>query len=151
MTNFKLLPVTLLLTVALLTGCCPDKGAGSAKTEPKSGATSAAAPEAPAAPNAATQNNNGALIVAPSVLRECDLESGKGAVVHVKWALPSGHGDTAKITVSAPASEPKLWLDGAAQGEQDTGPWVHPGSKFTLLDTDGTVVSTVLVGMKKCP
>lgn len=121
-----------------LTGC--RQQADSAGAQAVSGAKQDAVPAA----------SSSAISVQPATVSVC----GSGVVATVHWDASAVHADTTttQIWTGTDAAKLKLFSEGGAKGETQTGPWTEPGTRFVLKNKDdGKVLGNAMVGGPKCP
>ena len=93
--------------------------------------------------------SSSALNVQPASIATC----GTGVVATVHWDAQAVHAtaSTTQIWVGPSATNLKLFSEGGAQGETQTGPWTEPGTHFALKNKDdGKVLAEATVGGPKC-
>lgn len=127
-------PIALL---GVLAGCCPGKS------------DQQRAAEASAALAKLSAEGKGTLSLAPATLRECDLKSG-GKVVEVRWDARKSGTNVVKVLVKGPHDPEKVWTAGGAMGADKTGPWVVPGTTFTLTDGADQPLAQTIIQSKPC-
>lgn len=94
--------------------------------------------------------SSSALSVEPATLTTC----GNDVVTTVRWNAQAVHAATTatQIWVGPNATDLKLFSEGGAQGEIQTGPWTGPSTHFVLKNKDdGKVLADTTVGGPKCP
>lgn len=120
----RLLAATLLLAVQFgLVGC--RDGAGNA-VAPASGVT---------------------LSLEPGQLASCEP-----VMATVRWDTTAAHSNVDAVQIwVGDATQQKLWIASAAEGEARTGPWVRPGAVFVLRSlADGAELARVTVPGPYC-
>jgi hypothetical protein len=108
------------------------------------------APAAAATATASDPASISALSVEPATMATC----GTGVVATVRWNANAVHASTnaTQIWIGADTTNQKLFSEGGAQGETQTGPWTEPGTHFVLKNKDdGKVLADTTVGGPKCP
>lgn len=121
-----------------LIGCCPGKSDQDRKAE--SGASASRMVAASGA----------SLHLDPNYLSGCDLKPGIGQIIEVSWNAAASHISTVKLVVKGPRDSGKVWTSGGAIGKDKTGPWVFPGTMFTLTDGDDRPLAQVTIQSKAC-
>jgi hypothetical protein len=94
--------------------------------------------------------SSSAISVEPATLSTC----GTGVVATVRWNANAVHASTnaTQIWLGADAANQKLFSEGGAEGQAQTGPWTEPGTHFVLKNKDnGKVLADTTVGGPKCP
>ena len=73
------------------------------------------------------------------------------AVAKVTWNVKPAGIHSIKIFAQATGGVETLFVEGAAEGSADTGPWVEPGLVLRLRDGDsGKEIADLTVKGKKC-
>lgn len=120
-----------------LAGCCPGKSDQQRAAEASAAAAKLAA------------EGKGTLSLTPSTMRECDLKSG-GQVIEVRWDASKSGTNVVKVLVKGPHDPEKVWTSGGAVGVDKTGPWVVPGTTFTLTDGADQPLAQTIIQTKPC-
>ena len=55
-------------------------------------------------------------------------------IATARWNATPQHVERVEIYVESPGNPRKLWINGGASGESETGPWVYDQTRFTLTD-----------------
>lgn len=134
-----------VLPLALLLAACSESQPSST-----AGDTNAATP-APAAPvvERIEVPKTRFIHAEPAELESCDY--GK---VMLKWDTSTAEKPPAVVEIYAGNAEetPGLFAAAGATGEKETGPWVRPGSAFSLRDkSTGTELERLVIGGPRCP
>lgn len=135
------LALTTSVFLFVLAGC-QQQSAPAASPDTQASATSSRG-EVPG-------TSRSALSVQPATLATCAND----VVVTVHWNAQTVHAatTTTQIWVGSNTTNLKLFSEGGAQGETQTGPWTGPGTRFVLKDkNDGKVLADATVGGPKCP
>lgn len=128
----------LAAMVGAVAGCCPGKSDQDRKVESDAAAAKMA------------QASGASLKLDPDFLKECELTPGVGKVVSVNWDATASHASTVKVLVRGPRDSDKVWTSGGAKGGDKTGPWVFPGTTFTLTDGQDKPLAEVTIQSKVC-
>lgn len=75
------------------------------------------------------------LSIVPGQFSAC--QSSNGAVVaRARWNVASLGVAQVSIFVESPGNPRKLWVNGGAEGESMTGPWVYDQTRFSMTQSD---------------
>ena len=141
----RYLPLLILATALVLaiSGC-------QQAAAPAAGNSAAAQPAPAIGTSAVPASTSFAMSVTPATIATCN----PGVVATVHWNAQAAHVTTSNTEVWA-GSNPtdlKLFAAGGSQGQAQTGPWTHPGTRFVLKNKDdGKVLGDVTVGGPSCP
>lgn len=90
----------------------------------------------------------GDVFIEPAGLEACG--GGASNTVKVLWNVPGGSG-TYQVEVVDGDGQRQLFAEGGASGEELTGPWVGPGSRFFLLKKEtAEVLGSAVVESLPC-
>jgi len=139
--------LSVIALIGLFAGCC----SGKSDQDPKAGAGAASAEMATASSATEMAAASGASVhLDPSVLDECDLKSGAGQVVEVSWDATAAKVTSVKVLVQGPRDNEKVWTSGGVTGKDKTGPWVYPGTTFTVTSGENKPLARVTIQSKAC-
>lgn len=85
----------------------------------------------------------------PAELQNCDFTK-----VLLQWDTSTAEKAVAVVEIYAGNAEgtPGLFASGGAVGQSETGPWVRPGSVFSLRDkATGAELEKLVIGGPVCP
>jgi len=135
----------VILPLALLLTACGEKQTatvtGDANPQPDAAA--------PAAVDRIDVPKTRFIHAEPAELASC--EYGK---VLLKWDTSTADKPPAVVEIYSGNAEetPGLFAAAGATGEKETGPWVRPGSTFSLRDkSTGTKLERLVIGGPRCP
>ena len=136
-----------ILPLALLLAACSEKqpAAATADATPQAAATPVAAP----APDRIEVRETRFIHAEPAELTSCEY-----AKVLLKWDTSTAEKPPAVVEIYSGNAEetPGLFAAAGATGEKETGPWVRPGSTFSLRDkSTGTELERLVIGGPRCP
>lgn len=87
------------------------------------------------------------LAITPSELPEATARA-RGVVGNVSWDASGTGLDAVEIYSVNPLGKENLWFIGGAVGQEETGPWLRPGSQFRLRGAGSEqVLATAIVGV----
>lgn len=148
--TLRILP---LITLTLALAACNKPAEQPAAAPEQAAATTApsAAPSAPApgaaAPAAAAHGAKGLLTATPGA-GTCDT----GTDVKVAWDAAAAQGVANVEVWVGEGPEAKLFAAGGLTGEQQSGPWVKPGTVFVLRNqADKAELDRMTFGGTPCP
>lgn len=146
-TMTKIVAALPLVLVLVLCACSKDGSMGEA-TGP--------APTPEASPSSATEVADARVVVPqtrfihaePAELTNCEFTK-----VTLKWDASGAGIPIAVVEIHAgdATSTPGLFAAGGITGEKETGPWVRPGSTFSLRDkATGNELEKLVIGGPRC-
>lgn len=139
----------IAIPFALLLTSCSNQQPAPVTTDATPVAASNSTPPAPA-PAARIEVAETRFIHAePAELDNCDY-----GVVLVKWNTSTAETPPAVVEIysgSSAGETPGLFAAAGATGEKETGPWVRPGSTFSLRDkATGAELERLVIGGPRC-
>ncbi|WP_189450799.1 hypothetical protein [Cognatilysobacter xinjiangensis] len=137
--------VAAIAAALALTACNPSAQEPAAVPSDTAQPAGAASGPAHAVPAAAAQGAN-ALISAQPGIASCDA----GSDIKISWNVTS-RPDVANVEIWLDGADAKLFASGGASGEQQSGPWVKPGTTFILRNqADKSELDRVAITGDEC-
>ena len=155
MTDFVKNAALVVLTTALLfVGCSKQEQpqvAPATTTKPPVTAPAPQAPKATSPERIAEIEASGKTGMWATVTDVCPADIQAGIRTTLVWNVKASGAKRVILYVVDPDGKERNFGQGAAVGEKETGPWLHPGRTFRIRNYDTKDdLGTVVIGKKSC-